>query len=76
MYEKAVKVVQQYLEERGFEPGSYSLRIIMEDRVLQNYHLMLAMDPNVIFDLYYGGDSMSWELHMYSEISSKLIADY
>lgn len=76
MYKKAVKVIQQYLEENGFKPESYSLRVIMEDHVLQNYHLMLVMNPNVIFDLYYGGDSMSWELHMYTEIKRELIADY
>lgn len=78
MYENAVQVVREYLEERGIKSDNCEIWSIVEDDVLPDYRYMLttSLDDITIYDLYYGRASHSWELRVYKRIDCQRIDDY
>ena len=77
MIERATEIVRQYITEH-LEPGAeYTLFVVWQAVVLQNFKCLIATTKplRMYFELTYDGDGKRWYLDAYRKIENREIGD-
>lgn len=77
MLEKAQAIVRDYIAERIDDSGDYTLFVVWQATVLQNFKCLIAttLSFGAQFLLTYDGDEKCWYVDVYQKTENRVICN-
>jgi len=77
MIEKAKAIVRQYIDSRLESPAEYTIFVVWQCKVLQNFKCLIfsTLPVGMYFELTYDGDRGAWYFDAYQKVENRVVAD-